>query len=156
MGVKLRLPEPAALPKTVIFHREDPAEPFVILQVPEPGIDSSETYYVRLDKPEHRTWLQSLKRHDRLEYLLSMEPHVAYEVSTGAATPLKDLDTPAPFAADFADARAQATSLAEREQHQANRRAPLALMSPLRAALMGARQRSSHPIYGGRPRGRLM
>lgn len=155
MGVKLRLPEPSELPKTVIFHREDPAEPIVILQVPEPGVDSSETYYVRLDKPEHLTWLRKLKRHDRLEYLLSMEPHVAYEVGSGDATPLKDLDLPGPFVEDFADARSQATSLAERERQHAIRRAPM-LMSPLRASLMGARRQRAHPVYGGRARGRLL
>jgi len=137
MGVKLRLPELAALPKTVIFHRRDPAEPILILQVPEPGIDSSETYYVRLDKPEHRTWLAQLKRHDRLEYLLSMEQHVAFEVDTGYATPLQDLDTPGPFVADFQDARDQASSLGLREQ--ARQRAPME-MSSLRATLMGARR----------------
>lgn len=155
MGVKLRLPEPSALPKTVIFHREDPAEPIIVLQVPEPGIDSSETYYVRLDKPEHKTWMRQLKRHDRLEYLLSMEPHVAYEPGTGAATPLKDLDTPGPFQPDFADARDMATSLAERERQYAMRRAPM-MMSPLRASLMNARRQRAHPLYGGRPRGSML
>ena len=108
MAVQLVLPDPIALPEAVLFHREHPADPVLVLQVPGPGADDAETYVVRLDREEHRAWVNGLKESQRLQDLLRMEMHVLYEPATGYMKALPDLDKPTPFKQTFDTARAEA------------------------------------------------
>lgn len=80
----------------------------LVLQVPSPGADDSETYVVRLDRPEHRTWMEKLVESRRLMDLLTMEMHVVYEPATGSMEGVPDMDRPGPFKQTFDHARGQA------------------------------------------------
>lgn len=73
----------------------------MILQVPNPGATSAETYRLKLDHPPDRTWMGRLQNGDHLLYMLTMEPHLRYEPGTGVVQALADLDAPNPLAADI-------------------------------------------------------
>jgi len=150
VAVQLPLPEPEGLPAEVLFHREHPADPVLLLQVPNPGATDAETYVVRLDKPEHRTWMDGLKRARWLKDLLQMEMHVLYEPGTGYMEALRDLETPPPFADDLGDARRQAAQNDQFARHFMHRRHRRPAISRFRAALMGK------PLGRGPQQGRLM
>jgi len=77
MGKNLPLPKSADLPEVVVFHRSDPSDQRLMLQVPT-GTEESETYLVRLDKSEHRQWVGRLTNSQALMDRLSFEMHVAY------------------------------------------------------------------------------
>lgn len=121
MAVQLTLPEPAGLPSRVLFHREHPSEPVLILQVPNPGATDSETYVVRLDREEHRAWINALPGSRWLLDMLQMEMHVLYETASGAIQAVPDLDMPGPFQETFHRARAHADRDARMERFYARR-----------------------------------
>lgn len=136
MAVQLRLPELAGLPSVVLFHREHPAEPVIVLQVPDPAATESETYLIRLDRPAHQSWMEHLPEGKRLLDLLKMEMHVVFEPATGAMAAMQDLDESSPLACAIQDARRGADSRARAEQ---TRRpgSNVPAMSRFRMALMG-------------------
>lgn len=137
MAVKLRLPEIEGLPPVVVFHREHPADPMLILQVPSPGATDSETYRIRLDRAEDRAWMERLKGSRFLQDMLMMEMHVAYEPGTGAITPLPDEDAPSFVEEVLGHARQMAgMEVARREQMQRRVRS-LPAMSRHRMRLLG-------------------
>ena len=137
MGVQLRLPEVSSLPQVVIFHREDPTDPMLILQVPNPAVDDSETYRIYLDRPKHSTWMRRLKNSRHLFHMLKMEMHIAYEPATGTITPLPDADALAPRAETFHLARAEAAQRVGREAAHQRRTKQTPAMSRHRMRLMG-------------------
>jgi len=137
VSVRLPLPEPTGLPKVVLFHREHPSEPRLVLQVPDPGAENSETYVVRLDLPAHKAWMDGLERSRELLDLLKMEMHVAYEPATGWAQPLQDLDAPPPFMQDIQDARRKAGASQRFEHYFSMRRTRVPAMSRFRMSLLG-------------------
>jgi hypothetical protein len=98
MAKAVPLPRQDALPEGVIFHREHPAEPRLVLQIPNAQLNDSETYVVKLDDPTHKAWFEALKNHSDLSYQLGMDMHVAFCPRTGHVQPLKDVDEPSPMA----------------------------------------------------------
>ncbi len=146
MAVQLKLPDPAGLPHVVLFHREHPADPILILQVPDPGAEESETYLIRLDRPAHRTWMLGLGNGGRLLDMLQMEMHVAYSPGDGGMRPLRDLDEPPPLAQTFDEARKMATHSAMRERFMRRPSTLPPAMSRFRMRLMGR-----HPGGPGMP-----
>ena len=137
MAVQLRLPEREGLPSVVIFHREHPADPMLVLQVPNPGATDSETYRIRLDREADQAWVDGLKGSRYLQDMLSMEMHVAYEPATGAITPLPDLDAPHPMAETLAQARTMAAAQVAHRDSMARRTRTLPAMSRHRMRLRG-------------------
>jgi len=148
VAVQLRLPEPDGLPPVVVFHREHPSEPLLVLQVPDPGAEDSETYMIRLDRSAHRTWMERLPAGKRLLYILQMEMHVAYEPATGAVHPLQDLDEVPRFAREFAEARYTASHQAEKGAMWRRTHTMPPAMSRFRMRLLGRDPMS----YGKRTR----
>jgi len=139
MASQLLLPDPVGLPPTVMFHREHPSEPIVVLQVPVPGATDAETYMVRLDRAEHRTWLEGLKESRRLKDLLQMEQHILYEPGTGYSVGVPDLDRPGPFQESFNTARRQAARGVGVSRHFERRRQGQVPMSQFRMGMLGRR-----------------
>ena len=118
MAVKLRLPDSQGFPQVVMFHREHPSDPMLVLQVPNLDATDSETYRIRLDRDADRAWMNRLQGSKRLLDLLQMEMHVAYEAATGACIGLPDADRRNPMTEMVQDARRMAGSQAA---HQASR-----------------------------------
>ena len=58
---RLDLPKIGDLPKMVLFHRDHPAEPRVVLQIPNEDRTDAETYVLRMDRPSDVVWLNALK-----------------------------------------------------------------------------------------------
>jgi len=93
MATVVPLPACAALPKVVIFHREHPAEPLIVMQVPTGDTEEFETYRIRLDMPEHREWMKHLPNARNLSYQLTCESHLVYfPHNEGTVLPLDDAD----------------------------------------------------------------
>jgi hypothetical protein len=90
------LPAVADLPKVVIFHRTDPREPMLVMQVPKAGgSEEFETYRLRLDKADHKRWMSRLPNARDLAYKLTFEPHLAYfPQDGGTAVRLEDVGAP--------------------------------------------------------------
>lgn len=109
MAKAVPLPRPDTLPEGVLLHRDAPGEPRFVLQVPNAGMDSAETYVVDLEDPMHEAWFGALKNHVELKDTLNVEMHVAYCPRTGHVQPLKDLDEVSPAALMYAQARALGT-----------------------------------------------
>jgi len=94
MAKRLPLPKKDMLPEMVIFHRDYPGEPRVILQVPNDDKTHAETYVLRMDKTEDTSWLGFLPCSKELKNLLSMDQHVAFNTRTGDCWPIEDFDAP--------------------------------------------------------------
>ena len=93
MATVVPLPAYTALPKVVIFHREHPAEPLIVMQVPTGDTEEFETYRIRLDMPEHREWMRHLPNARNLSYQLTCESHLVYfPHDSGTVLPLDDAD----------------------------------------------------------------
>lgn len=137
MGVQLRLPDVGGLPEVVIFHREDPTDLLLVLQVPNPGATDSETYRIRLDKERDRAWMRGLKNSRHLQHMLKMEMHIAYEPTTGTITALPDADAVSPLVETFHLARAEAAYRNGREESFRRRTQQPPAMSRHRMRLMG-------------------
>lgn len=112
----------------------------LVLQVPNPGADDSETYVVRLDRPEHRTWMEKLPESRRLLDLLTMEMHVVYSPADGGMTGVPDIDRPGPFKQTFDTARGQAEQGVAWERYFAQRGRRSYPQSRMRRQLLGQRQ----------------
>jgi hypothetical protein len=106
VATKVPLPRYNALPELVIFHREHPAEPQVILQVPtnEDRTDS-QTYIIRMDNEADVGWVEGLPNSRDLRDLLTMTMHVAYCPRTGHTAEIDDLDMPTRHQLMLAEAR---------------------------------------------------
>lgn len=150
MAVQLPLPEPSGLPEQVLFHREHPSDPMLLLQVPNPGATDSETYVIRLDNPKHNTWVERLKGSRWLRDLLQMEMHVVYEPATGRMQALRDLDEPPPFAQDVTEARRMAGKTRGYDHYFTVRRRQVPAMSRLRMGLLGIAPGRHAPLARGR------
>jgi hypothetical protein len=105
MATRVPLPHPRELPDLVLFHRDDPAEPTVVLQVPNTDRTDSETYVVDLDHSDHAVWFDLLPHSRALRDLLTMAQHVAYCPRSGHTSEIADLDTPSLAAVALAEAR---------------------------------------------------
>jgi hypothetical protein len=78
MATLVPLPHVDELPKVVIFHREHPSEPMLIMQVPTSDTEEFETFRLRLDNADHKQWLAKLPGARDLSYKLTFEQHLAY------------------------------------------------------------------------------
>jgi len=77
MAKSIPLPKLAELPEVVLFHRSHPSDQQLLLHVPIGG-DVAETYPVRLDRTEHKQWMDRLPNSQALRDRLTYEMHVAY------------------------------------------------------------------------------
>jgi hypothetical protein len=94
MATRVPLPRYNTLPELVIFHREHPADPQVIMAVPNEDRTDAQTYVVRMDNESDIGWLEGLPASRDLRDLLTMEMHIAYCPRTGHTQPIEDLDQP--------------------------------------------------------------
>jgi hypothetical protein len=93
MGTVIPLPAYSALPKVVIFHREHPSEPLIVMQVPTGDSEAFETYRIRLDRAEHKEWMRHLPNARNLSYQLTCESHLVYfPHDSGTVLPLDDAE----------------------------------------------------------------
>lgn len=93
MAKIIPLPAFSALPKVVIFHREHPAEPLIVMQVPTGDSEEFETYRIRLDRAEHKEWMRHLPNARNLSYKLTCEAHLVYfPHDEGTVLPLDDAE----------------------------------------------------------------
>ncbi|HUX14823.1 MAG TPA: hypothetical protein VMW52_00025 [Phycisphaerae bacterium] len=93
MAILVPLPAYSALPKVVIFHREHPSEPLIVMQVPTGDSEEFETYRVRLDHKEHKEWMRHLPNARNLAYQLTCESHLVYfPHNEGTVLPLDDAE----------------------------------------------------------------
>jgi len=93
MATLIPLPAYSALPKVVVFHREHPSEPLIVMQVPTGDSEEFETYRVRLDRKENKEWMRHLPNARNLAYQLTCEMHLVYfPHNEGTVLPLDDAD----------------------------------------------------------------
>jgi len=93
MATIVPLPAYASLPKVVIFHREHPSEPLIVMQVPKGGGEEFETYRIRLDRKEHKEWIRHLPNARNLTYQLTCESHLVYfPHDSGTVLPLDEAE----------------------------------------------------------------
>jgi hypothetical protein len=108
MATRVPLPAVGALPEMVLFHRDNPAEPIIVLQVPNADRTDSETYVLDLEHSDHAMWLDGLPFSRALKDALMLAPHIAYCPRTGHHSEVADLDEPSLAALAIMDARQQA------------------------------------------------
>lgn len=94
MAARVPLPKHAELPETILFHRDAPADPVLLLQIPNADRTDAETHIINLERAEDGDWLERLPRSRELRDLLTMEQHVSYCPGTGYMKGIADLDTP--------------------------------------------------------------
>lgn len=111
MAKRLPLPHRNDLPEMVLFHREHPSEPMVILQVPNEGRTDSETYVIDLEDSTHRMWVEDLPNSRELRDKMSVAQHIAFSPRTGHVQEVEDLDQIGEMAMMFADARSRAAAV---------------------------------------------
>ena len=92
-----RLPAYKSLPPSVYFHRDDPRDTQIILQVPNAAKTDSETYLLDLEEGECRGWLEGLPNSGRLRSFLDGAQHVAFHTQSGAVFEIDDLDASGPM-----------------------------------------------------------
>lgn len=136
MAQRVPLPKYTALPECVLFHREHPADPQIVLQIPNADKTATlATHVLYLDRETDAAWMEHLTNGRALLDQLKMERHVAYYFKTGHFTAVPDLDEPGEIAMAIAWARVQAqpSPFFDRQLSDA-RRAPVNLpgVSPLR------------------------
>lgn len=123
MAARLPLPKHEKLPETVLFHRDHPSDPIIVLQIPNEDASDSETYILRTDRADDMEWMDKLVRAGDLRDKLTMEMHVAHDVKSGFLTAIDDIDAPSFMARNLQTARAQAsTSFAQKIQQRVQRR----------------------------------
>jgi len=145
MATFVPLPSVSGLPKVVVFHREHPHEPVLVMQVPTGNSEEEfQTYRLRMDDSDHKRWLSRLPGARDLMYKLGFEPHLAYfPHDEGMCLPLNDVDEPSMLQKAISHMR---TSVApERVSAQFKRRqTAVPGVSRLRLAI------SSRAAHGGR------
>lgn len=142
MASRVPLPKYSVLPQRILFHRDHPADPQVILQIPNEDETDSETYRLDLERGEDLAWLEGLQRSRELRDLLTMEQHVSYAPATGISEAIADLDTPNEMELAIAEARAASRPEPVLEKLMRSREAvnrPAPLMSRFRQFLLGPR-----------------
>jgi len=93
MATFVPLPPYSALPKVVIFHRQHPSEPLIVMQVPTGDSEAFETYRIRMDRAEHKEWMRKLPNARNLAYQLTCESHLVYFIhDSGTILPLDDAE----------------------------------------------------------------
>ncbi len=92
----------------ILFHRDHPAEPRVVLQVPNEDRTDAETYVLSMDRPADVAWLNHLPRARELKDALMVSQHVAMDPTTGHLQEIADLDEPTLIEQVIHDARTQA------------------------------------------------
>lgn len=140
MGQRVPLPKYTALPSAVLFHRKHPADPQIILQIPnEDRTGTLASHVLYTDREGDYAWLANLLNGRALLDKLKGELHVAYYPADGHIQAIKDLDMPGEFASVVADARTLARSPFFDRQHSMARRARvnIAPVSSLRRWLGG-------------------
>jgi hypothetical protein len=142
MASKVPLPRYVTLPEVVLFHREDPRDPTVILQVPNADKTDAQTYVLSLESGADIGWLEGLPNPKELRHQLDLEMHLAYCPQTGHWKAIEDLDAPGPFQQFMERARAEGAHQGESpidklwtRSRLGGRAAPI--ISPLRQALVG-------------------
>jgi len=105
MGKQLPLPKVGDLPVLILFHREHPTDPRLILQIPNDDFTQSETHIIRMDIPEQAAWLGHLPRARDLKCALKMSKHIKFYTDTGFIQEMPDLDEPSRIEAEVARAR---------------------------------------------------
>lgn len=155
MATAIPLPKYAALPNLVIFHREHPGEPILLMQVPTNEARSEfETYYVKLEVAEHKGWFDRLPNAKGLLDKLGYVMHVAFCPQTGYMQEMPDLDAPNDMAMAVGFARQMAG--ADPQQGAVERRRRIEAVAPM--PISSLRQRLGGPeqrLYrnrGGRHR----
>jgi len=113
MAKRLPLPMCDKLPEVVLFHRDHPTDPRVVLQVPNDDFTDSETYIIRMDVQDQAVWLEHLPRVRDLRESLSAAQHVKYNTRTGAIEEMPDIGAPTPMERFVAAGRKQ-RQMAER------------------------------------------
>src|ERR1700676_915312 len=138
MAARLPLPKHDSLPVTILFHRDHPRDPVIVLQVPNADRTDSETYILRTDRADDMDWLDKLPGASSLRDQLTVEQHLAYDVKSGYTKALADLDAPTEMAQLVKNARDQAKngSFVSRLHAVANHTRNPA-MAALRRALCG-------------------
>ena len=109
MAARVPLPAKADLPELVLFHRDHPSEPQVILQVPNEDRTDSETFVIDLENQGHIAWLESLPCARELKDQFMLSQHVSYCPRTGFIRDIPDLDEPSVFALQLAESRRKAS-----------------------------------------------
>jgi hypothetical protein len=143
MAARVPLPKVGSLPEVVLFHREDPRDPTVVLQIPNEDRTDAATYMLDLENMGDVGWLEGLPNPKELRNALDMEMHIAYCPQTGHFKAIEDLDAPTPVQGFLEKARREGAyagnSIIDRLWTRARlgRRAPIE--SPLRQALAGRR-----------------
>jgi len=107
MAKRLPLPKVGDLPKVVLFHRDHPTDPRVVLQVPNDDFTASETYLIRMDLQEHLAWFIHLPRERDLKESLSAAQHIRFDTRTGDIEEIPDIDEPTPLQRFVAKGRRQ-------------------------------------------------
>lgn len=137
MARQIPLPAYDTLPEGVYFHREHPADPELILQIPDAGREDFQTYPIDLDDSVHLNWIKGLKNSRSLRNTLSWARHVAYAPETGHFQEMPDLDTPSESMKMFTQARREASQQAVVARQFALRQRAVPRTSSLRKSLMG-------------------
>ena len=110
MATLVPLPAVSELPKVVVFHRQHPNEPVLVVQVPTGDTEEFETYRLRMDQPDHKRWLAALPNARDLTYKLTYEAHLAYFPHDGGmCTRLEDVEAPSGLQRVIAQMRSGAT-----------------------------------------------
>lgn len=139
MASRVPLPKYASLPEVVLFHREDPRDPRVILQVPNADKTDAQTYIIMLDRGDDLGWIEGLPNAKYLRNELDMEAHIAYCPQTGHYKAIEDLDAPTPHQEFLEKARREGghggNSIMEQLWTRARLSARKMEPSPLRQAL---------------------
>jgi hypothetical protein len=153
MAQLIPLPKHSDLPSLVVFHREHPADPVFLMQVPtNEDRTEFETYLIKLESPDHVAWFDRLSRARDLRDKLSYEMHVAYCPQTGHLQEMADFDMPSATQMAVATARffgARGTTMDEAvERRRRIERVAPAPVSRLREILGGPEQRLGR-LYGG-------
>ena len=140
-GDRIPLPRYGLLPEGVYFHREDPSDDRVILQIPNADRTDSETHIISLEDTIHKGWLEGLKNSRALLTTLQWAQHIAYCPRTGYFEEMADLDEPNEMQKIVAFARKEASFAASADRFSAlhRRRKMPAKASPLRRALSAGR-----------------
>lgn len=126
MSERLELPKIGDLPKVVLFHREHPAEPHVVLQIPNEDRTDAETYVLRMDRPSDLVWLKALPRARIVLDELSVSQHFALDTETGAIQEIRDLDEMRPAEKVIRQARLEGAP----RRYDRDRKASVARRSP--------------------------
>lgn len=89
---RLELPKIGDLPKMILFHRDHPADPRVVLQIPNEDRTDAETYVLSMERPSDVVWLNALPRARELKDKLMVAQHIAMDTTTGYIQEIEDLD----------------------------------------------------------------